>query len=152
MVCENAYIIRNNKSGEPISDKGNTIPNLLKGEITKMEFDVIVRIDNENGVISQQANMPNMEYDRLAERMAQTNNEVYGAKWTPNGLIYTHKMNERGEFEEIEKSQEQIKAEAFDVLKKYIPINLIRQNMFVFECREYLTAEEIEILKKAGLE
>ncbi len=44
------------------------------------------------------------------------------------------------------------KAQAFDILKRNIPINLIRQNMFVFECREYLTAEEIEILQKAGLE
>lgn len=93
-------------------------------------------------------------YDSYSKKLEYLlwHNEVYGAKWTSMGLIYTHKMNERGEFEEIEKSQEQIKAEAFDVLKKYIPINLIRQNMFVFECREYLTAEEIEILKKAGLE
>ena len=26
----------------------------------------------------------------------------YGAKWIDNGLIYTHKLNEKGEFEPIE--------------------------------------------------
>ncbi len=120
-----------------------------------MEREVIVRVDSKENYVCRFPSVYLKDKEKAQwymEKIKSPSAEIYKAKWTANGLIYTHKMNAKGEFEEIVKSQEQIKAEAFDILKRNIPINLIRQNMFVFECREYLTAEEIEILQKAGLE
>ena len=136
-----------------------------------MEIEVIVRIDNENGVISQQPNMPDMDYNRFAKRMGKTNDEVYGAKWTDRGLIYTHKMNANGEFEEIIKSQEEIKAEAWDIILNTICGNPNYHLTLEKDCCNYpnykfylrvstdyeyetyeITKEQYETLEKAGVE
>lgn len=89
------------------------------------------------------------------------NKAFYGAKWTANGLIYTHKMNAKGEFEEIIKSQEQIKAEAFDVIMQHSCLinkgdykGLLIENprQDTDDAVMDLSQEEYEILQKAGLE
>lgn len=127
-------------------------------------FQVIVRVGRDG--ISTQANMPYMEYESFAERIAQTDNEVYGANWTDNGLIYVAKMNAKGEFEPIENNVED-KAKAFDVLMKHCKVNdnwnkkisiggdhktYWILNTFSGIGTEHLTEKEYEILKKAGLE
>lgn len=133
-----------------------------------MEIEVIVRISkSEDTITTTPMVYSEEELKAMAKRIATTDNEVYKAKWTANGLIYTHKMNAKGEFEEIVKSQEQIKAEAFDVLKDKLEIDLFYMDLgedgilHLMVCpnengepplKKQLSKEEYEILKKAGIE
>ncbi len=138
-----------------------------------MEREVIVRVDSKENYVCRFPSVYLKDKEKAQwymEKIKSPSAEIYKAKWTANGLIYTHKMNEKGEFEEIIKSQEQIKAEAFDLLKAcvgnvycmqlvkveekphkndvgYIAYALKLGGMIVM-----LSKEQYEILQKAGLE
>ena len=74
-------------------------------EIAKM-FDVIVEICISGNRVYDVCELDDDFYKETKQVLEMPFNKgykaFYGAKWTNKGLIYTHKLNEKYEFEPIE--------------------------------------------------
>lgn len=135
-----------------------------------MGREILLSVDSEHNIVGSFDKI--YEEDKeiaqwYMEKVKSPSEEIYKAKWTANGLIYTHKMNAKGEFEPIEHNVED-KAEAFDIILSTICGNPLYHltlesdycdNKFYlrvsldYEDKSYeISQEQYEILKKAGIE